>query len=165
MFTLPEAQGQPFALALLGLQAFLQAAADSRYKFLVASHELLLNTAIDVIAPDGNPINGDGTISIRLRGQIQTGLAYGGAVGTSNCCVQPLSDTFVNADLDGLGNLVIYHGFNSLDVMCVIYDNTMAQHAVTWTNGDAAGADTYNYITVPVGAPIAGTWRYLLFIA
>lgn len=144
--------------------AFLQASADTRYKFLVASHELMVNTGIDVYAPDGDPINGDSTISIRLRGQIQTALAYGGAVGTSNCCVQPLWDTFDNGDLTVGGNLEVYHGFNSLNVMGIIFDNTNLQVACLPANGDESGADTYNYLTFPIGGPIAGTWRYILFV-
>lgn len=145
-------------------KTFLEAAADAQKNFEVLEHDLYTNTAIDIVAPDGNPTNGDGTISIRFRYALDQQLALGGAVTPSNCCVQPLADTFTNADLTGLGNLEIYHGFNSLNVLCVIFDNTMAQVATTWTNGDEAGADTYNYITVPIGGPIAGTWRYFLVI-
>jgi hypothetical protein len=143
---------------------FLEAAATQQKKFLINEHELYTNTTVEVVAPDGNPTNGDGTISIRFRYLISAELAYGGAKPPSTCCVQPLADSFTAADVTALGNLEIYHGFNSVNVLVVIFDNTMAQVATTWSNGDEGGADDYNYVTVPVGLGIPGTWRYMLLI-
>lgn len=142
-------------------QTFLQLVATVRSKFPVARHDLPLATAIDVIAPDGNPINGDGNIDVQVRYIIETDFT-GGAGATTGCCVIPLADTFVNADLDGAGNLVIHHLLGTQNLTCFIIDNTGASNATAFTVGDATGADPNNKITVAIGGPIAGTWSWFI---
>lgn len=145
-------------------KAFLEASATSRKKFLIASHELLTNTAIQAIAPDGNPINGDSKIIIRLEGRIQAELVPGGVTVPSTCCIQPLGDSFTAADLTGLGNLEVTHGLNTQSLISGLYDNTGASVAHTITFGDETGTDPNNIVTFTGLAGIPGTWTWILMI-
>lgn len=142
-------------------QTFVQAAATVRSKFPVARHDLPLATGIEVYAPDGDPVNGDGNIDVQVRYIIESDFA-GGAGATSGCCIIPLADTFDNGDLTGAGNLVIHHLLDTQNLTCFIIDNTGASTATAFTVGDESGADDNNYITVAIGGPIAGTWSWFI---
>lgn len=143
-------------------KTFVESAASSHRKFLIASHELLTDTAIQVIAPDGNPINGDSPITIRLEGKIKNTLSTGAATPVSNCCTPDAWDSFTAADVTALGNIVCDHGLNTQIIMVGLQDNTGAFIAASFTLGDEGGADPYNKITIPVGLGIVGTWTWLV---
>lgn len=142
-------------------QAFLQSAATTRKKFLVAEHTIPVNTAIEVFAPVANPTNGGGSVDVIVRYQILND--FTGAVVSPSCCVSPLAGTFVNADLTAAGNLVITHNLGTTNVFVVILDNINTSIAANYSLGDEAGADTSNKVTVPIGLGIAGTWKYMIF--
>jgi len=143
-------------------KVFCESAVDVVSKFPIGRrHDLPTNVGIEVYAPDGDLINGDGSITVLLRYAIlpePTPLP----LPIKTCCVQPLADSFTNADLTGLGNLVINHGQNTTNIFLIVIDNTNTQFPVTFTSGDEGGADPNNYITVPIGGGIAGTWKWAI---
>lgn len=142
---------------------FLEKSSGCTVSFKPVRHNMPANVGIAVKAPDGNPINGDSNIYVKLHYHIETEMTAGGAGGLGgNCCVSPLEGSFDNTDLTALGNLVITHDQVTQSLVCVIIDNTGAQVATLPTAGDEAGADPYNKITVPIGLGIAGTWKYFI---
>ena len=141
-------------------QAFVQLGATTRKKFLVASHEIPLATGIEAYAETSDPTGGDGTIDIIVRYEVLADFT-GVPTSTSACCIVPVIGTFVQADLDGAGSIVIHHQLNTVDIQCFIMDNNGTSSQYDFTVGDAGGADTMNYVTVPIGVA-AGTWRYLI---
>lgn len=144
-------------------KTFVESAATTRMSFeQETGYVIPLATGLEFYAPDGNPVNGDGTISVLIDYKINNdfiGISTGVATG---CCVYPIADTFDETDLSGLGNLVINHALNTRDVVVFIWDNRGVSVATTFAWGNEAGADTMNYVTVTIGAGIPGTWRYLL---
>lgn len=141
--------------------AFLQAVATQRVNFPKARHVMEVNTGLELFAPDGDPINGDGTIDIILTYVIQSD--FTSASPTSLCCVTPLWNTFTNADLNPLGELVITHSLVTERLFCAIIDNNGTFNITTFTLGNSAGADTLNNITVPIGLGIPGTWTWIIY--
>ncbi|MFH0864767.1 MAG: hypothetical protein V1904_01130 [Bacteroidota bacterium] len=152
-------------------QAFVQSAAVLRMKFPVEEHALLVAAGIEAYAPVADPTENSpataGTIQAIFRYQVLSDFAGAIPTPTAPCCIIPLNDDFINADLTGLGNLEIHHAQGTENVLALaIIDNTGAggMGAFTFTLGNEAGADTSNYVTVPIGAPIVGTWHWFLIL-
>lgn len=143
-------------------EAFLESKTTVTSSFPVVRHDMPSNVGIEVIAPDGNPVNGDSNIYVKLHYKLQSEMTAGGTGSTGGCCVSPLEGSFVNADLTASGNLVINHAQVTQNLVCVIIDNTGTQFPVVWVAGDEGGSDPNNYITVPIGLGIAGTWHYFI---
>lgn len=144
-------------------QSFVQSSSTVRKKVLVLEHEITPDAGIEFYAQDSDPTGGGGSIDVIMRYESQTDFASIPNV-TKRCCVYPITDTFVNADLTASGNLVITHNLASPDVIVAVQDNTGAFTATTWTIGNELGVNPNNIVTVPIGLGITGTWRYMLLV-
>jgi len=144
-------------------KTFLERKTTIRKSFEQADgYTIATATGLQYYAPDGNPTNGDGTISVIIE-YVLTNDFFGTSTGAdTGCCVMPISGTFVAGDLTASGNLEVNHALNTSDVAVFVLDNNNESVAASFSLGDEGGVDKPNNVTISIGARITGTWRYYI---